>query len=204
MTRGKTAKTRKKLKPKKSSGAVEAPKIQKRNKEKYNKNKVRNDARKAAARAIVVEELGRRKAIESGKGELFDGMTMDVFLQAPVGEPMTEVIATDGEVATKGTNGSDEKQRSFYDFLKETDRDLADIDTDELAEDQDYLAELSREGGLRLPILAKWEQQLREKSLRTLKNTLIALKSVAPSTGKNSQEDVGNIFPTDPTGRPSR
>src|SRR5271169_5270120 len=102
MTRGKTTKTKKNFKAKNFSQTVEPPKIQKRNKEKYNKNKVRNDARKAAARAIVLEELAHKKAIESGKGALFDGVTMDVFLEASTGEPMRDVVQTSApEVAMR-------------------------------------------------------------------------------------------------------
>jgi len=206
MTRGKTAKTKKKFKPKNFSETVEPPKIRKRNKEKYNKNKVRNDARKAAARAIVLEELARKKAIESGKGTLFDGVTMDVFLESSPGEPMTDVVQTASpEVVKAATNGygSPANEQSFYDFLKRVDRDLAEVETDELVEDEEYISELSREGGLSLKLLSRWETQLsEEKSLSVLKKALVALKSAAQVSGNSTEKRTAKVFPTDPEGRP--
>jgi len=202
MTRGKTAKTKKKFKQKNFSQTVEPPKIQKRNKEKYSKNKVRNDARTAAARKIVLEELARKKAIESGKGTLFDGVTMDVFLETGAEEPMGEVVPTP---AMEGTNGlaSEEKDCSFYEFLKRVDRDLAEVDTDELVEDEDYIAEVTREGGLTSRILSSWEPQLSEdKSLGTLKKTLIALKSAAHAAGTKSENGGTKVVPVDSKGIP--
>jgi hypothetical protein len=202
MTRGKTAKTKKKFKPKNFSQTVEPPKIQKRNKEKYSKNKVRNDARKAAARKIVLEELARRKAIESGKGTLFDGVTMDVFLETGAGEPMGEVVPTP---AIEPTNGlaSEEKDCSFYEFLKRVDRDLAELDTDELVEDEDYISEVTREGGLTARILSTWETQLSEdKSLGTLKKTLLALKSAVHAAGTKSENGGTKVVPVDSKGIP--
>jgi len=207
MTRGKTAKTKKKkFKPKGLSQTIEPPKIQKRNKEKYNKNKVRNDARKAAARAIVLEELARKKAIESGKGTLFDGVTMDVFLETSAGEPMGEVVPTSAAgVAMEATNSlaAIAKEPSFYEFLKRVDRDLAELDTDELAEDEEYIAEVGREGCLTSRILSTWELQvIEDKSLSTLKKALIALKSVTHIIGRNPQNGAAKLLPVDPQGIP--
>ena len=182
---------------------MEPPIIQKRNREKYNKNKVRNDARKAAARAIALEELARKKAIASGKGTLFDGVTMDVFLETRTGEPMGEVVPTPaGGVAIGATNGlASEKEPSFYEFLKRVDRDLAELESDELAEDEDYIAEVTREGGLTLRIFSTWEQQLIEdKSLSALKKALIALKSAAHISGRKSENGVTKFVPVDSNG----
>jgi hypothetical protein len=202
MTRGKTAKTKKKSKPKNFSQTAEPPKIQKRNREKYSKNKVRNDARKAAARKIVLEELARKKAIESGKGTLFDGVTMDVFLEPGAGEPMGEVVPTPAMEASNGL-ASEEKDCSFYEFLKRVDRDLAELDTDELVEDEDYISEVTREGGLTSRMLSTWEPQLSEdKSLGTLKKTLIALKSAAHAAGTKSQNGSTKVAPVDSKGIP--
>ena len=63
MARGRTSKATKKFESKHLGHTLETRKIQKRNKDKYNKNKVRNDARKDAAMEIVKEELAREKVI---------------------------------------------------------------------------------------------------------------------------------------------
>src|SRR5437762_13497853 len=82
MARGRNSKATKKFESKHLGRTLETRQIQKRNKDKYNKNKVRNAARQSAATEIVKEELARKKAIASGKGTLFDGMTMDEFLES--------------------------------------------------------------------------------------------------------------------------
>ena len=80
MARGK-AKATKKFESKHLSRTIEARKIRKTNKDKYNRNKASNDSGKKAGARSVVQEAAREKAVGSSNVTLFDGMTMDEFLE---------------------------------------------------------------------------------------------------------------------------
>ena len=128
MARGRTSKATKKFESKHLGRTLETRKIQKRNKDKYNKNKVRNDARKAAAREIVKDELARKTAIANGKGTLFDGMTMDEFLESGGGGGEDVTMTDEMETSHKaGLEGLKEKDPSFYEFLKQNDQGIVGV-----------------------------------------------------------------------------
>jgi nucleolar complex protein 2 len=226
MARGRTSKATKKFEKNHLGKVIETRKIQKKNKEKYNKNKDRNDVRKSAAREIVQKEFARKKAIAAGKGDLFDDMTMDEFLATPAenmmqidGTPQyTQETGEDGEeevVGVKeaeelerahmqGLEGLKEKDPSFYEFLKQNDRELLEFDPDELVEDEDDAEEEEApvEGGLTKEILARWETLLvEEKSLSALKKVLIAVRNAAANvTGEDPQNGNTKYVLTDPEG----
>jgi hypothetical protein len=172
---------------------VKNPNAPIRNKEKYNKNKVRNDARKAAARAIVEAEILRKKAATSGMGALFDGMTIDEFLatgesggDAMQIESAGQKAKVDEELKTD-KNGKESKleDHSFYEFLKQQDRDLMEFDRDDLDEDENECMDAAVEDGVTVDVLSRWETLLVEqKSLPTLKKVLIALRT-AGTTSKD-------------------
>ena len=212
MARGRTSKATKKFETKHLSRTIENRKIQKRNKDKYNKNKV---PPKAAANAVV-EGSAPKKAVATGKGTLFDGMSMDEFLETGGGGGGREDVAMkdvrddedmhEMEKSYKvGLEGLQEKDPSFYEFLKQNDRELLEFDPDELVEeeeDEDDGEEAGPvEGGLTVGILSKWEKMLiEEKSLGTLKKVLIAVKNAAANvTGEESQGNVKYVL-TDPEG----
>lgn len=214
MARGRTSKATKKFESKHLTKTLETRKIQKRNKDKYNKNKDRNDIRKAAARAIVQNELVQKKAATSGKGTLFDEMTIDEFLESGGATDVALPMDTDKELAEGSTEelakshkaGLDklkEKDPSFYEFLKQNDRELLEFDPDELVVEEDEEAEDTIiEGGLTLEILAKWEKLLvEEKSLGTLKKLLIAVRSAAANvSGEEPTGGNAKYVLTDPEG----
>jgi len=210
MARGRTSKATKKFESKYLSKVLETRKIQKRNKDKYNKNKVRNDARKVAAPAIFKDELAQKNAAANGKGSTFDGMTMDEFLETGGMEEETTGNEVDELEASHraGLEGLKEKDPSFYEFLKENDRELLEFDPDEMEEEMDVDEgedeKLTVEGGLTQEVLAKWEKLLvEEKSLGTLKKVLIAVRSAAANvTGGEESSQTGNVkyILTDPEG----
>lgn len=102
--------------------------------------------------------------------------------------------------ATNGY-GSEGNERSFYEFLKRVDRDLAKLETEELVEDEEYISDV-RDGGLSLQPLSKWERQLsEERSLSTLRKALIALQSVAQVSGTTSRNPATKLPTADPKGR---
>jgi nucleolar complex protein 2 len=197
MARGRTSKATKKFESKHLGHTLETRKIQKRNKDKYNKNKVRNDARKDAAMEIVKEDLAKKKVIASGKGTLFDGMTMDEFLESGGGGGEDVTMTNEMETSHKaGLEGLKEKDPSFYEFLKQNDKDLLEFDPDDLVEgeeEDEEMGDVPVEGGLTVEILSKWEKLLtKEKSLGTLKKVLIAVRNAAANvTGEEAQN--GNV-----------
>jgi len=204
MARGKTSKATKKFESKHLSRTLEGRKIQKRNKDKYSKNKVRNDVRKAGAREIVNQELVQKKAISSGKGTLFDGMTMDEFLETGgEGEDVMKDVEEMTQSYIAGLEGLQEKDPSFYEFLKQNDRELLEFDPDELVEGEDDDEEEMGpvQGGLTPEILSRWEKLLiEEKSLGALKKVLIAVRNAAANvTGEESQGNVKYVL-TNPQG----
>jgi nucleolar complex protein 2 len=217
MARGRTSKATKKFESKHLTKTLETRKIQKRNKDKYNKNKDRNDARKAAARAIVQNEIAQKKQATSGKGTLFDEMTIDEFLEsggatdvALPTEMATEPVDDDTIQLAKshkaGLEGLKEKDPSFYEFLKKNDRELLEFDPDDLVEEEDEEAEDTIvEGGLTLEILSKWEKLLvEEKSLGALKKLLIAVRSAAANvSGEDPSAGNAKYVLTDPEGTTS-
>ena len=210
MARGRSSKATKKFESKHLSKVLETRKIQKRNKDKYNKNKVRNDSRTTAAKAIVQDEVAQKKAAANGKGSIFDGMTMDEFLETGGMEDGTAGKEVDELEASHraGLEGLKEKDPSFYEFLKQNDRELLDFDPDEMEEemdvDDDEEEKTTVEGGLTQEVLAKWEKLLvEEKSLGTLKKVLIAVRSAAANvTGGEESSQTGNAkyILTDPEG----
>lgn len=211
MARGRTSKATKKFEKNKLGKVIETRKIQKKNKEKYNKNKVRNDARKAAAREIVQKEFARKKAIAEGKGDLFDNMTMDEFLATPadnmqIDTPQYTQDNLEGDELEKshkeGLDGLKEKDPSFYEFLKQNDRELLEFDPDELVEDEEEEEDVPVEGGLTKEILGRWEKLLvEEKSLSALKKVLIAVRNAAANvTGDEPQNENTKYILTDPEG----
>lgn len=203
MARGRASKATKKFESKHLTHTLEARKIQKRNKDKYNKNKGRNDVRKVAT---VQAEMAPKKPIESGKGTLFDGMTMDEFLETggEKGDVEMKEVEEMERAYKSGLDGLQEKDPSFYEFLKQNDRALLEFDPDELVEgdeDEDEEEVGDTEGGLTVEILGRWEQLLIEqKSLGTLKKVLIAVRNAAANvTGEESQGNAKYIL-TDPQG----
>jgi nucleolar complex protein 2 len=209
MARGRASKATKKFESKHLSKVLENRKIQKRNKDKYSKNKVRNDARTTAAKAIVQDELAQKKAVANGKGSIFDGMTMDEFLETGGGTAGKEVHELEASHRA-GLEGLKEKDPSFYEFLKKNDRELLEFDPDDMEEEMDVEEEeeegdkATLEGGLTQEVLAKWENLLvEEKSLGTLKKVLIAVRSAAANvTGGEESSQTGNAkyILTDPEG----
>jgi nucleolar complex protein 2 len=211
MARGRISKATKKFESKHLTKTLETRKIQKRNKDKYNKD--RNDIRKAAARAIVQNELVQKKAATSGKGTLFDEMTIDEFLESGGATDVALPMDIDKEPAEGSTvelaqshkAGLDklkEKDPSFYEFLKQNDRELLEFDPDVLVVEEDEEAEDTVEGGLTLEILSKWEKLLvEEKSLGTLKKLLIAVRSAAANvSGEEPTGGNAKYVLTDPEG----
>lgn len=187
MTRGRTSKFPKKSAKNPLGQITEPGEIQKRNKDKYDKNKVRNDARKAAARAIVLDEIAQKKAIEDGKGALFDGMTMEQFLRSDLGD--SQVSQIQEEESHKPMQGQLlDGNSSFYEFMKHIDQDFLELDPDglECVNDEDKMGGLRFE--LNMDILSIWEKQLvEEKSLQTTKQILVALKNrIVQATGQPS------------------
>lgn len=212
MARGRASKTTKKFESKHLSKVLENRKIQKRNKDRYGKNKVRNDSRKAGAKAIVEEQSAQsaqKKAAASGKGSIFDGMTMDEFLETGgMEEDVAEKEVDELETSHRaGLEGLKEKDPSFYEFLKQNDRELLDFDPDELEEemdvDEDEEDKVTVEGGLTQEVLARWEKLLvEEKSLGTLKKVFIAVRSAATNVTGEESSQAGNAkyILTDPAG----
>ena len=211
MARGRASKATKKFESKHLSKVLENRKIQKRNKDRYGKNKVRNDAQKAGAKAIVEEEFVQPKAAANGKGSIFDGMTMDEFLETGgVAEGDAEKEVDELEASHRaGLEGLKEKDPSFYEFLKQNDRELLDFDPDGLEEEMDIDdmveegGKVTVEGGLTQEVLARWEKLLvEEKSLGTLKKVLIAVRSAAANVTGEESSQTGNAqyILTDPAG----
>ena len=209
MARGHASKATKKFESKHLSKVLENRKIHKRNKDKYNKkNKVRNDAGKSVGKAIVGEEPAQEKVPATGKGGIFDGMTLDEFLESggigegPAGMEIDELEASH----RAGLEGLKEKDPSFYEFLKQNDRELLDFDPDELEEEMDLEDDEEEkttvEGGLTPVVLARWEKLLEEKSLGTLKKVLIAVRSAAANVTGEEASQTGNAkyILTDPEG----
>jgi nucleolar complex protein 2 len=206
MGRNRPSKATKKFESRHLARTIEKRKIQKRNKDKYNKGKASNEPRKAAANAIV-EESTAKKAAENGKGSLFDGMTVDEFLvtggeDVMSEEPSTSVADELEKSHVAGLERLKDKDPSFYEFLKENDRELLEFDPDELVEDEDGAEEAPIEGGLTLDILTRWEKLLIEQhSLGTLKKVLIAVKDAAANiTGEESQTGNAQYVLSDPEG----
>jgi len=206
MARGRASKATKKFESKHLSKVLENRKIRKRNKDKY--SKIRNDARTTAAKAIVQDELSQKKAVANGKGSIFDGMTMDEFLETGGGTEGKEVDELEASHRA-GLEGLKEKDPSFYEFLKKNDRQLLGFDPDDMEEEMDVDEEEEEdkatvEGGLTQEVLAKWEKLLvEEKSLGTLKKVLIAVRSAAANvTGGEESSQTGNAkyILTDPEG----
>jgi nucleolar complex protein 2 len=197
MARGRTTKSTKKFESKHLSRTIESRKIQKKNRDKYNKRNPGHDARKSGARANVEEEAVKKKA--AGKGPLIEGMTMDEFLDGGAAEDtqvdpdVTEDLETEVEnleMSHKaGLEGLKDNDPSFYEFLKQNDKELLEFEPDELIEED--VEEGPMEGGLTVEILSKWEKLLiEEKSLGTLKKVLIAVRSAAASV--IGEEEKGN------------
>lgn len=214
MARGRNTKATKKFEKNHLGKALEKRKIQKKNRERYGKNKVKNGASKAAAGEIGDHE--RKTPIAAGKGDLFDNMTMDEFLATPA-ENMMQIdppqdTQKDGEETGKGDEmershkegleGLKEKDPSFYEFLKQNDRELLEFDPDELSENDEEDEEAPVEGGLTKEILARWEKALVEdKSLSALKKILIAVRNAATNiTGEESQHGNSKYVLTNPEG----
>jgi nucleolar complex protein 2 len=204
MARGRASKTTKKFESKHLSKVLENRKIQKRNKDRYGKNKVRNnDSRKAGPKAIVEEESAQKKAAASGKGSIFDGMTMDEFLETGGMEEESDELETSHRA---GLEGLKEKDPSFYEFLKQNDRELLDFDPDEMEEEMDVDEDEDKvtvDGGLTQEVLTRWEKLLVEdKSLGTLKKVLIAVRSAATNVTGEESSQAGNAkyILTDPAG----
>ena len=203
MARGKTNKQTKKFLKKHPTQQTEAPRIQKQNRDKYNKSKVRNGVRKPAANAVAQPEVAEKKSIREGKGSLFGGMSMDEFLETG-GE---ENMAVDEMEKThmEGLEGLREKDPSFYEFLKANDRDLLEFDPDELGVEEEEGEEEEKEaveGGLTVEVLERWEGLLREeKSLATMRKVLIAVKHAASNvTGEEKQTGNAKYILADPAG----
>src|ERR1700737_935979 len=81
MARGRTTKSTKKFESKHLARTIETRRIQKKNKDKYNKRKGHNDTRKNGDAIASVEEPVARKT-PAAKGALSEGMTMDQFLES--------------------------------------------------------------------------------------------------------------------------
>jgi nucleolar complex protein 2 len=203
MARGRTTKSTKKFEQKHLSRTLEARKIQKKNKEKYNKRNPHKDDRKPS---VAVEDVPAKKS----KGALIEGMTMDEFLETGTGDVVAEEeMQVDEEVEEvddlamshkAGLEGLKEKDPSFYEFLKQNDKELLEFDPDELVE-EDEEEQGPVEGGLTVEILNKWEKLLvEEKSLGTMKKVLIAVRSAAANV--TGEEEIGNAkyVLTDPEG----
>jgi nucleolar complex protein 2 len=198
MGRGRTSKKTKKFEAKHLTRTIEDRKIRKKNKDKYNKNKVRN-AERAAAAALGKEESSKKRT-EKEKGTLLENMSVEEFLETG-GGGLGDVLADEAPEVTidemaqshkSGLEGLKEKDPSFYEFLKQNDKELLEFDPDELVEDEEEEEEPSVEGRLTLEILAKWEKLLKEqKSLSALKKLLIAVKNAAINV-KGEEPEAGN------------
>ena len=219
MARGRNSKATKKFEKNHLGKVIEHRKIQKKNKERYGKNKPKNGASKAAAGEIGQKDHERKTPIAAKKGDLFDNMTMDEFLATPAENMMQidqpQYTQEDGEETGKGDEmershmegleGLKEKDPGFYEFLKQNDRELLEFDPDELIEDDEDDEEAPVEGGLTKEILARWEKTLLEgKSLSALKKILIAVRNAAANvTGEEPQHGNSKYVLTDPEGMSS-
>ena len=207
----KPSKATKKFQAKRLTKTLESRKIQKRNKDKFNKRKP-SDGRKPNTNESAEEIEGRTNGSTRGKKSLFEEMSMDEFLQT--GGDVMQIDQTE-EVASEeggedelvqshkaGLEGLKEKDPAFYEFLKQNDRELLDFDPDELVEDEDENEEAPIEGGLTVEILARWEELLKkERSLGTLKKVLIAVKNAAANvTGEEIVTGNAKYVLTDPEG----
>ena len=219
MARGRASKATKKFEKNHLGKVIERRKIQKKNNQKFGK-KVGKDAKKALAQEIVQEEGAKKKAVGSKKGDLFDNMTMDEFLNTPADNMMQvdgphdvqESDEADGQEGPgdelekshrEGLEGLKEKDPKFYEFLKQNDRELLEFDPDDLVvEDDDEEEEEPVEGGLTKEILARWEKlMVEEKSLGALKKVLIAVRNAASNvTGEEPQNGNTKYVLTDPEG----
>lgn len=210
MAQGKASKqTKKFLKKHPTQQTIEGAKIRKGHRDKPSKNKVRNDPRRAAAKEIVSRGVAEKKVVREGRGSLFDGMSMDEFLETGgVGEEETMEIDEMEKTHMEALEGLKEKDPSFYQFLKANDRELLEFDPEELGieeeEDPEEEAE-AVEGGLSVEVLERWEQLLKdEKSLGTMRKVLIAVKHAASDvTGDEKQTGNAKYILTDPAGTSS-
>lgn len=205
MARSRPTKATKKFEAKHLTRIVEKRRIHKRNKDKYNKNK----APKKAAEQIAAEEGdAQKKTITHGKGSLFEGMTVDEFLEsggvdednlAFAEEDPTDELERSHKAGLKGLK---EKDPGFYEFLRENDRELLEFDPDELVEEED-IEDVPVEGGLTESTLSNWDKSLvDERSLGTLKKVLIAVKHAAADITGSEPPQAGNAkyILTDPEG----
>lgn len=199
------SKATKKFQSKHLTRVLENRKIQKKNKSKFNKPKAQNDAPKSAGRTTDQEEGTTKKASGSGKGSLFDEMTMDEFLETGGGDVTTEVVTKPGEDELEkshkaGLESLKERDPSFYEFLKQNDRKLLDFDPDELLEDEEEAEDVPIEGGLTTEILSRWEKlMVEERSLGALKKVLIAVRNAATNvTGEEPQSGNAKYILTNP------
>ena len=132
-------------------------------------------------------------------------MTMDEFLESGGGGGEDVTMTNEMETSHKaGLEGLKEKDPSFYEFLKQNDKDLLEFDPDELVEEEEdeEMEDGPVEGGLTVEILSKWEKLLiKEKSLGTLKKVLIAVRNAAANvTGEEAQNGNVKYVLTDPQG----
>ena len=208
MAHSRPSKATKKFESKHLARTIEKRRIQKRNKDKFNKSKARIEPRKAAA---VQDEVVQKKGLASGRASLFDGLTMDEFLESgsvgvdnfAVSEPADDEMEKSHKA---GLGNLKEKDPEFYEFLKQNDRELLEFDPDEMVEDEEEIEDLPIEGGLTVETLSKWEKLLiDEKSLGTLKKVLIAVKHAAANITGDELSQTGNTkyILTDPEGNPT-
>ena len=209
MARGRTTKSTKKFESKHLARTIETRRIQKKNKDKYNKRKGHNDTRKNGDAIASVEEPVARKT-PAAKGALIEGMIMDEFLESG-GDAIrvdsvedTEELEELEELETShkaGLESLKDKDPSFYEFLKQNDRELLEFDPNNFVEDEDELEDVPVEGGLTVEVLSNWEKLLiEEKSLGTLRKVLVAVRSAAANV--TGEQDTGNAkyVLTDPDG----
>lgn len=199
------SKATKKFQSKHLTRVLENRKIQKKNKSKFNKPKAQNDAPKTIGRTTDQEEGTTKKASGSGKGSLFDEMTIDEFLETGGGDVTTEIVTKPGEDELEkshkaGLESLKERDPSFYEFLKQNDRKLLDFDPDELLEDEEEAEDVPIEGGLTTEILSRWEKlMVEERSLGALKKVLIAVRNAATNvTGEEPQSGNAKYILTNP------
>jgi len=199
MARGRTSKATKKFESKHLKRVIDERRIRKKNKDKYNNKK----KKKGVIKALDSEKPeNEEKPLQNDKKTTFDGMTIDEFLETGGDDggpslPDTSVLAKSHKVALEGLK---EKDPSFYEYLKENDRELLEFDPDELVDDEDD-EEGHAEGGLTVEILAKWEKLLIEqKSLSALKKILIAVKQAAANLTDETQGGNEKYILTDPEG----
>jgi nucleolar complex protein 2 len=211
MAQGKVSKATKKFQAKHLTRTIENRRIQKKNKDKYNKNKTRNALAKAVANQDGTEEQTKRPV--KGKASVLEGMSMDEFLETGgIGGDVLQGEEADGgneesedelEKSHKaGLEGLWEKDPLFYEFLKQNDKGLLEVDPEELQVDEEGEEEGPIEGGLTVETLSRWETLLKEKkSLATLKKVLIAVKNAAASvTGEEIAGGNAKYVLTDPEG----